>query len=122
MNSVNIIGRLTKDPSVSTTQSGMTVAKFNLAIDRGKDSSGKEMGTDYPSCIAFGKTAELADRFLSKGSKVGVMGRLQTGSYEKDGHKVYTTDVKVDRLEFLDKKDPEPSGFNKVDDDEIPFL
>lgn len=103
MNSVIISGRLTKDPNISYTQSQMAIARFNLAVSRGKDKEGNEQ-TDFPSCVAFGKTAELIEKYVSKGSKVLVQGRIQTGSYEKDGRKVYTTDVAVDRIEFLDSK------------------
>ena len=117
------MGRLTKDPQVSSTASGTTVAKFSLALDRGKDKNGEDRGTDYPTCIAFGKTAETIEKFFGRGQKMLVQGHLQTGSYEKDGHKVYTTDVIVDRFEFAEKsesKDPTPEGFNKLDTD-MPF-
>jgi single-strand DNA-binding protein len=123
MNNVILMGRLTKDPQVSSTASGTTVAKFSLALDRGKDKNGEDRGTDYPNCIAFGKTAETIEKFFGRGQKMLVQGHLQTGSYEKDGHKVYTTDVIVDRFEFAEKsesKDPVPEGFNKLDTD-MPF-
>lgn len=131
MNSVSLIGRLTRDPDVRTTQSGTTVARFSIAIDSG---FGDNKRTDFPSIVCFGKTAEICEKYLSKGSQVGVTGRLQTGSYEKDGTKFYTTDVIADRVEFLqrakgqegnqqseyDNQQSEYDGFMRVDED-IPF-
>lgn len=131
MNSVQLIGRLTKDPDIHKGTS--VVAKFSVAIGRGKDAQGNDRGTDYPSITCFGKTAELVEKYLGKGRLVGIVGRIQTGSYEKDGHKVYTTDVIADRVEFLDKAsdkpandvqeqiDDLPAGFSKLDDEDIPF-
>lgn len=99
MNRVILTGRLTKDPDVR--QSNETqIARFSLAVDR----RGKRDETDFISCVAFNKTAELIGKYVHKGSKVGVEGRLQTGSYVKDGVKVYTTDVVLDNIEFLDSK------------------
>ncbi len=133
MNQVNIIGRLTKDPEVRYTSNQTAVAKFSVAIDRGKDAKGNDLGADFPSVTAFGKTAELIEKYVTKGQKIAVMGRIQTGSYEKDGKKYYTTDVIADRIEFLDKKEnpekkteretPEdiPSVFSRLEEDDIPF-
>lgn len=95
MNQVTLIGRLVKDPETAYTQSGLATAKFTLAVDRMKD------GADFIRITAFGKTAELCDRYLAKGRQVAVQGRIQTGSYEKDGHPVFTTDVIADRIEFI---------------------
>jgi len=125
MNSVILIGRLTKDPEVTyTAGTQMAVAKFPLAIDR-PTKAGEEKKTDFPRVTVFGKQAENCERYLGKGRLVGIQGRLQTGSYDKDGKTYYTTDVIADRVEFLDfgKKepaDPAPSGFSAVDED-IPF-
>ena len=110
MNVVTLIGRLTKDPVISYTQEQMAIARFSVAISRGKDKNGNDRGADYPSVIAFGKTAELIDKYLGKGRLVGITGRLQTGSYEKDGRKIYTTDVVADRVEFLDKAPESPQA------------
>lgn len=122
MNSVMLIGRMTKDPDVKNGNT--TVARFSIAIDRGKNRNGEDMGTDYPNIVCFGKTAELVEKYLGKGRLVGISGKLHTDSYEKDGRKIYTTDVIADRVEFLDrgeKKDPEqmeiPTGFSKLNDD-----
>ncbi|MEG1929551.1 MAG: single-stranded DNA-binding protein [Anaerovorax sp.] len=142
MNSVVLIGRLTRDPEVRyISENTMAVATFTIAIDR---FGGKEKKTDFPRITVFGKSAENCERFLSKGRLVGVQGRIQTGSYQnKEGATVYTTDVVADRVEFLEwgdkgasqgsgfaveKNDPKgssagiPEGFQAIDDDDdIPF-
>ena len=125
MNSVHIIGRLTKDPQISYISDTQTaVARFSVAISRGKDKDGNDKGADFPNVVVFGKQAENCERYLSKGKLVGIEGRLQTGSYEKDGRKVYTTDVIANRVEFLEWDNKEkteiPSGFRAVED-ECPF-
>lgn len=108
MNSVVLIGRLTKDPETKyTSGSQMAVCTFTLAIDR-VIRAGEEKKTDFPRVTVFGKQAENCERFIDKGSMVGIQGRLQTGSYtNKDGATVYTTDVVADRVEFLDSKKQE---------------
>lgn len=98
MNKVITMGRLTADPKVSQTTTGKKVARFNLALDRMKD------GADFPSYIAWEKRAEFLEKWCHKGMRLLVEGHLQTGTYEKDGHKVYTTDVVCDVIEFCDKK------------------
>ena len=102
MNSVVLIGRLTRDPELRyTAGTQMAVATFTLAIDRPVRAGG-ERQTDFPRVTVFGKQAENCEKFLAKGRLVGVQGRLQTGSYtNKDGATVYTTDVVADRVEFL---------------------
>ena len=122
MNSVHIIGRLTKDPQISYISDTQTaVARFSVAISRGKDKDGNDKGADFPNVVVFGKQAENCERYLSKGKLVGIEGRLQTGSYEKDGRKVYTTDVIANRVEFLEwdskEKSEIPSGFRAVEDE-----
>lgn len=103
MNNVTLVGRLTSDPELNTSPSGTSYVRFNIAVDR----QGKDKGADFPTCIAFGKTAEILSRYGFKGKQIGVTGRLQTGSYNKDGVKVYTTDVMVDRLELLGSRSDE---------------
>lgn len=130
MNDFKCIGRLTKDVSCNYTPAGMAVARFSIALDRGKDKDGNSRGADFPSCVAFGRTAENLEKFSGKGLRVAITGHLQTGSYDKDGHKVYTTDVICDRVEFIDWKnsgqsgnqtaDYVPDGFSAIDED-IPF-
>jgi len=137
MNSVSLIGRLTKDPDVRYgAESQNAVCRLSIAIDRGKDRNGEDMGADFPTVVCFGKTAENCERFLKKGRLVGVQGRIRTGKYEnKSGQTVYTTEVYADRVEFLEWGDrdnqgaarssapaPEmPGGFEKLTDDDIPF-
>ena len=111
MNSVVLIGRLTRDPETRyTSGSQMAVCSFTIAIDR-VTRQGEEKKTDFPRITVFGKQAENCERFLKKGRLVGVQGRLQTGSYtNKDGATVYTTDVVADRVEFLEWGDRQSSG------------
>ena len=113
MNSVNLIGRLTRDPEVRYGAGSQTaVCTFTVAIDRGKDRDGNDRGADFPRVTVFGKQAENCERYLKKGRLVGVSGRIQTGSYQnKDGATVYTTDVVADRVEFLEWGDrPQSNG------------
>lgn len=107
MNSVNLIGRLTKDVDLRYTQSGLAVGRFSIAIDRPKK-DGQSNGADFPNCVAYGKTAETLANYVHKGEMVGVTGCIRTGSYtNKDGQKVYTTDVSVASVQFLN---PRSSG------------
>ena len=133
MNSVILIGRLTRDPEIKyTAETQMAVATFTIAIDR-IQGAGKEKQTDFPRITVFGKQAENCGRYLAKGRLVGVQGKLQTGSYKnKDGLTVYTTDVVADRVEFLEWGDKAaapaarpaaeiPEGFQALEDDDVPF-
>ena len=101
MNSVNLIGRLTADPTIRSNGKGdMLIANFTLAVPR----IGSEEA-DFIRCTGFGKTAEFVEDYLSKGIRIGVTGRIQTGSYEReDGTTAYTTDIIIDRLDFADAK------------------
>lgn len=125
MNSVHLIGRLTRDPELRYTAGTQTaVATFALAIDR-YAKQGEEKKADFPNIIVFGKTAENCEKYLKKGMLAGVEGRLQTGSYKnKNGDTVYTTDVIADKVEFLEKtkieKPVSPIGFAEIEED-IPF-
>lgn len=104
MNRVCLCGRLTKDPDVRYTQGAepMAIARYTLAVDRRKKD---ENSADFISCVAFGKSAEFAEKYLHKGIKIAVEGRIQTGSYtNKDGKKIYTTDVVVESTEFAESK------------------
>ena len=130
MNQVIVMGRVTKDIELRNTQSGMATAKFSIAIDRGKDKEGNSRGADFPNIIAFGKTAESIAKFTGKGLRVAVIGRIQTGSYDdKEGRKVYTTDIVADRVKYIDWKDKDgqngnqgiPEGFMAVEDENLPF-
>ena len=104
MNKVMLIGRLVRDPDIKTSQSGVVVARYTIAVDRRFKKDG-EQSADFIGCIAFGKTAEFAEKYFAKGIKIAVVGRIQTGSYKnKDGQMVYTTDVVVEENEFTESK------------------
>ena len=98
MNSTILIGRLTADPELSYTQSQMAICRFTLAVDRIK----RDQGADFIRITVFDRQAENCSRYLSKGRQAAVLGRIQTGSYtNREGQKVYTTDVIADRVEFI---------------------
>lgn len=103
MNSVNIIGRLTRDLELKYTQSGVATCRFTVAVNRGKKVEGQPEA-DFINCIAFQKNAENLANYQKKGSQISVTGRIQTGSYEKDGQRIFTTDVVADRIGFLDSR------------------
>ncbi len=106
MNKVMLIGRLTRDPemSYSANSNNTAVARYTLAVNRPYKQNGSQEA-DFIRCIAFGKTAELTERYLAKGMRVAIEGRLQTGSYiNREGQKIYTTDTVVERQEFLEKR------------------
>lgn len=144
MNKVILMGRLTRDPNISYSsgERQTTVARYTLAVDRRRRADGGEQTADFISCVAFDRAAEFAEKYLHQGTKLVVTGRIQTGSYtNKDGQKVYTTDVVVEDQEFAESKNageggfsqapgrPQPSaagdGFmnipDSVDDDGLPF-
>ena len=119
MNRVILMGRLTRDPDVRYSQGGegsMAVARYTLAVDRRRtrgNESGNEQTADFISCVAFARSAEFAEKYLHQGTKVVVSGRIQTGSYtNKDGQRVYTTDVVVDDQEFAESKAASESHMN----------
>lgn len=112
MNNVQLVGRLTKDPEIRViAESQKSVARFIVAVNRNRNEA------DFISCVAFDKKAELLEKYFHKGDRIGVIGSIKTGSYEKDGRKVYTTEIYVDKIEFLQDKREEVPG---VDDN--PFL
>ena len=138
MNKVIEIGRLTKDPEIRYSQgaNATCVARYTLAVDRKFKQEGQPTA-DFINCIAFGKLGEFAEKYLHKGVKIAVTGRIQTGSYKnKDGNTVYTTDVVVEEQEFCESKSnnqqsqsndrptSSPDDFMKIPDgieDELPF-
>lgn len=137
MNSVQLVGRLTRDPEMRYTDGGSAIAKFSLAVDR-RYKSENGPTADFPNCVAFGRTAEFIEKYFRKGMRMGCQGRIQTGSYtNNDGQKVYTTDVVVESCEFVESKasqQPEENnnGFGPADengfmnipdgiDEELPF-
>lgn len=137
MNKVILIGNLTKDPELRTTQGGKSNCNFTLAI------SGRNKTVEYVKCVAWEKTAENIAKFMSKGKRMGVEGRIQTRDYEKDGRKVYVTEVICTEVEFLSPmsdpegghrrndpkssyvpptpKEDEPDDFEPLSDDQMPF-
>lgn len=106
MNKVILMGRLTREPDVRYTQSNeasMCVARYTLAVDRRGRRDGQT--ADFISCVAFGKTGEFAEKYFQKGTKIAISGRIQTGSYtNREGQKVYTTDVVIEEQEFAESK------------------
>lgn len=106
MNKVILMGRLTRDPEIRYTEgdNAMAIARYSLAVDRRRKTD-EEQSADFINCVAFGKSAEFAKKYLRKGLKIAVTGRIQTGSYtNRDGQKVYTTDVVVEDQEFAESK------------------
>lgn len=105
INRIVLVGRLTKDPSLSYTPSGAAVARFTLAVNRTFSNASGEKETDFINCTVWRKQAENTANFLKKGSLAGIEGRIQTGSYEgQDGKRVYTTEVVCDSVQFLEPK------------------
>lgn len=146
MNKVILMGRLTRDPDVrhSGEDNSMAIARYTLAVDRRFRRDGNDQGADFIGCVAFGRSAEFAEKYLRQGTKMVITGRIQTGSYtNKDGQKVYTTDVVVEEQEFAESKkasdetqtttpvqshnrqeQPGPDGFMNIPDgidEELPF-
>lgn len=127
MNNVVLIGRLAREPEIRYTESELAIARFSLAVNRNYPKQrGGEKTADFISIIAFGKTAENIDKFMKKGNQLALSGHIQTGSYtNKDGVKVYTTDVVADRVEFLSNKSQNKEdmsdGFEELEKEEIPF-
>ena len=104
MNRVELIGRLTRDPELRYTSSNIATARFTLAVNRPFQSQNGENGTDFINIVVWRKQAENVKKYVSKGSLVSVEGRIQTGSYEKDGQRIYTTEVVADSVQFLESK------------------
>ena len=107
MNKVILMGRLTRDPEVRYSQgdNSMAIARYTLAVDRRFNRNNDESSADFIGCVAFGRAGEFAEKYFRKGLKVLVTGRIQTGSYtNRDGQKVYTTDVVVEDQEFAESK------------------
>lgn len=148
MNKVILVGRLTRDPEVRYTQgeNATAVARFTLAVDR-RIKRDNEASVDYINCVSFGRSAEFAEKYFHKGTKIVIVGRIQTGSYtNKDGQKVYTTDIVIEEQDFAESKaasqqnnsgnaqnasnnqqaqqpkpQTSPDGFMSADDEGLPF-
>ena len=124
MNQIILIGRLTRDPEVKTTQGGTEVCSFTVAVDRKFKSASGEREADFINCVAWKQRAILIGNYFSKGSKIGIVGNLQTRKYQdKDDRTVYVSEVIVDEVEFIDKKDEkreEPKQtYQPIQDDEV---
>ena len=131
MNSVQLVGRFTRDPEIKYSNGGATIARFSVAVDRRFAKEG-EQTADFINVIAFGKTAEFVEKYFHKGNRIGIVGRIQTGSYKnKDGATVYTTDVVAENVEFVESKggnnqqQPQPPAdfvnIPDIPDEELPF-
>lgn len=123
MNKVILLGRLTRDPDIRYTQGAepMAIARYTLAVDRRIRREG-EAAADFISCVAFGKIAEVAEKYLNKGTKIIISGRLQTGSYtDRDGRKVYTTEVIVEDQEFAESKKSQNDFMDMPEEENLPF-
>lgn len=148
MNKVILMGRLTRDPEVRYSQgdNATAIARFTLAVDR-RIKRDNEVSVDYINCVSFGRLAEFAEKYFHKGTKIVIVGRIQTGSYtNKDGQKVYTTDIVIEEQDFAESKaasqqnnsgnaqnasnnqqaqqpkpQTSPDGFMSADDEGLPF-
>lgn len=113
MNKVILTGRLTKEPEVKRTANNKVVMTFSLAVDR----HDKDKNTDFPSCVAWGTTADLIAKYCHKGDKIGIEGSIRTRSYDGNNGKVYVTEVLVDNVEFLsDRKQTEQTASDEYED------
>lgn len=124
MNVVALVGRVTRDPDIRQSQgeNPTVVARYTLAVDR-RGTKEKDKA-DFISMVSFGKTAEFLQKYVKKGTKLCIRGRIQTGSYEKDGKKIYTTDVVAEDIEFAESKKSQEQpkdDFISVVDGELPF-
>lgn len=133
MNNVSLIGRLTKDPDLRYTSSGMAVATFSLAVQRSFRNKDGEYEADFINCVCWNKSGETLANHVKKGQRIGVTGRIQTRNYENEqGNRVYVTEVVVEGFTFLEKKDDnnqggfgtKQGGFNQgltITRDDLPF-
>lgn len=145
MNNLSLLGRLTRDPELKYTQSGTAVTRITVAVDRGLSKEKRQAAqvnnqptADFINCIGWGKTAELISNYFSKGNQIGIVGRIQTGSYENNGQTIYTTDVFINSVSFVGSKNAnnsannQPGGYSNdepiddggyfpIDNSDIPF-
>lgn len=115
MNSIVLIGRITKGPELKYTNNGKGNTRFTLAVQRNKDE------TDFINCVAWEKTAENIAEYFKKGSQIAVQGAIRTGSYEKDGRTIYTTDVWVYKFDFVGNNNSNNNQNKKEEDENFPF-
>lgn len=116
MNKVVLIGRITRDPELRYTASNIPNTRFTLAVNRNFQNQNGETEADFINIVVWRKQAENVKKYVTKGSLVAVEGRIQTGSYEKDGQRIYTTDVVADNVQFLESKS---QSQNRINDDNI---
>ena len=117
INRTVLTGRLTRDPELKSTSSGISVTQFTLAVNRQYTNQDGSRSTDFISCVAWRKTAETINKFFKKGSLIGIDGRLQSRSYDdKNGYKVYVTEVVVDNFSFLTSKNDKQQGAQTAQD------
>lgn len=123
MNKAIIVGNLTRDPELTQTTSGVSVCRFSVAVSRNYSNSDGTRETDFISCVAWRNTAEFVSKYFKKGSSIGVVGSIQSRSYDgQDGNKRYVTEISVENVEFVGRKggsdDGEPTERSKFDDEE----
>ena len=124
MNKVILIGRLTRDPEVRYSEGNerMCIARYTLAVDRRIKQEGQQ-NADFIGCVAFGKNAEFAEKYLRQGTKIAVTGRIQTGSYtNREGRKIYTTDVVIEEQEFSESKAAAAGSQNRQQEPQRPQI
>ena len=142
MNKVQLVGRLTRDPELRTTGNGVSVCSFTVAVNRRFRNAQGEYEADFINCVAWRQSAEFLAKYFTKGRMVGLVGSIQTRNYEKDGQRVYVTEVSVDEVEFVESRNasadtashaaPAPANDNSFDidssfmampsaDDDLPF-
>ena len=115
MNNIILIGRITKDPELKYTNNGKGNTRFTLAVQRNKDEA------DFINCVAWEKTAETITEYFRKGSQIAIQGAIRTGSYEKDGRTIYTTDVWVYKFDFIGNSNSSNNQNKKEEDKDFPF-
>ena len=127
INSCTFLGRLTRDPEAGRTGSDVSYCRFSIAVDRAYVKEGEERKADFIDCVAWRGTADFVSKWFKKGDMIGVVGSLQTGTYEKDGVKRKSWDILVQQVSFAGKKQESttqpsaPEGFEPINDDNIPF-
>lgn len=129
MNNVSIVGNITRDIELNNTQSGIATSRFSIAVNRRPDANG-ERKADFFNCVAWRKTAEFLAKYCKKGSRVAISGHLVSGSYDKDGHTVYTVEIVVDNVDLMsssqaksgsEKNNETPDLEPLSDDEDVPF-
>lgn len=130
MNKVILVGNLTKDPELITTSNGVDVSRFTIAVQRKYKNANEEYESDFINCVAWRSSAEFIHKYFKKGNKIGIVGSIQTRSYDaEDGTKRYITEINVEECEFVQSKksddnkseEPKEPEMQPIDDDGLPF-